>query len=225
MTGLSAAFALVILSVSPSSLAPAPVARSPLETGSLVFLEHSNPLVATWTKSDITHVAIVVRQEDVTWIYEATPGHVRRVALEQYLDELARMNHKRRRPIRAWSMPPRDDWEEQTRAALVSYLDSQLGRRYSVRNYVRGKKGDGVHCAELASAALEQTGRFQLHPHFAQHPGRLVAALDSDYLEPAELALPMIDDEPSWCSRTWRRWSSFGNWCRWSCYETWTFCW
>jgi hypothetical protein len=215
MSGLTTLCAVLALGASPA----------PLDTGTLLFLEHSNPIIAQWTRSDVTHVAVIVREDSDTWIYEATPGHVRRIVLDEYLDELARMNQNRRQPIRAWAMSPRQAWPEVEQQAFTAYLDSQLGRRYSVRNYVRGKEGDGVHCGELASSALEHTGRFQLQPHYAQDPGRLVAALARQYHQPVLLALPEPSEEVPWCQRAWRSWTSLSNWCRWSCYETWTFCW
>jgi hypothetical protein len=215
MSALTTLCAALVLGASPA----------PLETGTLLFLEHSNPIVAHWTRSDITHVAVAVREDSGTWIYEATPGEVRRVVLDEYLQELARMNRNRRQPIRAWAMTPREAWPEAEQHALAMFLASQVGRRYSVRNYLRRTTGDGVHCGELASSALERTGRFQLQPHYGQHPGRLVAALAADFHPPLLLGLPEPFEETSWCRRTWRSWTSFRDWCRWSCYETWTFCW
>ena len=55
-------------------------------------------------------------------------------------------------------MQPKKPLNEQHAADLKSYLDRQLDRRYSVRGIVRGKTGDGIHCAELASQALNVAG-------------------------------------------------------------------
>lgn len=58
------------------------VAPGELPDGSLVFLERCNYFVERYTNAPIGHVAVAVQEEGVTWIYEATPGHVRRVTWE-----------------------------------------------------------------------------------------------------------------------------------------------
>ena len=70
------------------------------ETGTILYLEHSNLVVERVTGSPLSHVAMVVQISGQPWIYEATPAEVRRVALANYLGEIAQLNRSRSTQIR-----------------------------------------------------------------------------------------------------------------------------
>jgi hypothetical protein len=224
MSGLATLCSALILATSPTAMSPSLELRE-IPTGTLLYLQHSNPLVASWTQSDVTHVALAVQKEETTWVYEATPGQVRRVELESYLEELSRMNRGERRPMELWALAPIERFQEQECRKLQEFLDQQLGRRYSVRNYLRQRDGEGIHCGELAASALTETGRFHFKPFYSQAPGVLVERLRDHCQQPIQIAIPERSETPSWRTRTWQRWTAFRNWCPWACYETWTFCW
>ena len=59
-------------------------ANAELPDGSLIFLERSNRIVELYTSGKITHVGVVLNDEGEAWVYEATPGKVRRVRVAQY---------------------------------------------------------------------------------------------------------------------------------------------
>src|SRR5689334_19620962 len=82
------------LLVLPSVAARADSAPS-LPDGTLLFLENCNSVVEWRTKSDVAHVALVFHEGPDAWVYEATPGKVRRVLLDDYLTELSRLNRRR----------------------------------------------------------------------------------------------------------------------------------
>lgn len=224
MSGLAALCSVFVLAASPATVPPS-LEFPELPTGTLLYLQHSNPLVARWTRSDVTHVALAVRREKTTWVYEATPGEVRRVELQRYLEELSRQNQGNGRPMQLWALAPAEQFQDQECRRLEDFLDQQLGRRYSIRNYLRRRDGDGIHCGELAASALTETGRFHFQPFHSQAPGVLVEQMREYCRQPTQIAIPQPSEPPSWRTRTWERWTSFRNWCPWACYETWTFCW
>src|SRR5262245_34677787 len=109
--------------------------------GTLIFLENCNSIVELTTRGQIGHAALVFHDADTCWVYEATPAKVRRISLADYYAELARLNLRREanEKIRTWLLRPKSPYTAEEAARMREYLDAQIGRRYSVRNYVRGK--------------------------------------------------------------------------------------
>jgi hypothetical protein len=66
-----------------------------LPDGTLLFLENCNSIVEYTTHGEMAHVALVFRDGGDAWVYEATPAKVRRVLVEDYFAELARLNRGR----------------------------------------------------------------------------------------------------------------------------------
>lgn len=214
------AFLLVSLSL---------LGQATLDDGSLVVLENCNYWVERYTNAPIGHVAIAANENNQTWIYEATPGKVRRLTWDDYREELAALNSDRQRKkkeeIVTWVLEPKATLTREQTAALKRYLDGQLDRRYSVKGIVRGKTSDGIHCAELASHALNIAGLTDIDDCHKQSP---VAVRDaaSPVCEPAyHASFNAQIAEETWCARTWRHWTHWAAMCRWSCGEAWRFCW
>src|SRR5690606_12641317 len=203
----------MVLPARANNSAAATARPAPIPTGSLLVLTNSNKLVARWTSAEVTHVAIAVEEDGHVWVYEATPSKVRRIALAEYREELAEQNRSRTTPMALWVMTPDRPFDKREQLVMQRYLDAQLGRRYSIKNYVRSRPGDGIHCAELASSALQQTGRYLFGPHYAISPARLVKVLEHTYDEPSALALPRPIKNESWCQRSWKWWGGWADWC------------
>src|SRR5262245_8714404 len=131
---------------------------APPPDGTLLFLENCSSLVERATHGEIGHAALVFRNEGTCWVYEATPAKVRRVSLADYYAELARINARRdeKEKMRAWLLVPKTPYTAAEVAKMREYLDAQIGRRYSVRNYVRGKPG-GVHSANVGPVEVQVT--------------------------------------------------------------------
>jgi len=195
--------------------------------GSLLFLQNCNSVVELATRDEIGHVAVAFHDGDETWIYEATPGKVRRVRFAEYEQELARINARRsqRDAVRLWIVSPARKFTAAETTAMREYLDEQLGRRYSVKNYVVGQPGDGTHCAELAANMLNHSGRFDLADTHKIHPARLLAIIEPEYSLKTEHPIGAVAQTDPWYIRWSRCCRSTGNWCAWSCREAWSFCW
>ena len=123
------------------------------ETGTILYLKHSNAVVQQVTGSDVSHVAMVVQIADQPWVYEATPAKVRRVAFAKYLQEISWLNQSRGARIQVFEMRPAVALSTNQIQTIRAYMDVQLGRRYSVAAYVRGRNGEGIHCAEVLANA------------------------------------------------------------------------
>lgn len=214
---------LLALGASAEKAAPLPV----LEDGTLVCLENVNSVVEFSTRGKVGHVALAFRDGGTAYIYEATPGEVRRVSVAEYWQELARLNRRRDDDdqIRAIALRPKQPYSAAEVAAMRGYLDSQVGRRYSLRNYVRSKPGDGIHCAELASTTLNRTDRYGFEDCSHIHPQALYAAMKPLSAPPQELAIEPLAVKEPWCARAQRRTAEWFTWCGWSCQEVWYWCW
>ena len=222
----------------------------PPPDGTLLFLENCSSIVERTTRGQIGHAALVFRDEGTCWVYEATPAKVRRVTIADYYAELARLNARRDddEKMRTWLLRPKQAYTAAEVANMREYLDAQIGRRYSVRNYVRGKPGEahsakvgpvevqvavhaeskspgGIHCAELTSTTLNQSGRYAFENCHKINPQALYTAVLPTHAAPEELLLsPPTANEP-WCQRAQRRTAEWFNWCGWSCREAWAWCW
>jgi len=216
----------------------------------LIFLENCSSVVELTTRGQIGHAALVFHDDEVCWVYEATPGRVRRVTLADYYAELARINKRRDddEKIRVWLLRPKKAYTANEVSHMRDYLDAQIGRRYSVRNYVRGKPGDvhsakvgplqvhvsvdtgsksagGIHCAELTSTTLNRSGRYAFENCHKIHPQALYTALLPTHAAPDELLLSPPQVKEPWCQRARRRTAEWFAWCGWSCREAWAWCW
>jgi hypothetical protein len=202
-------------------------ARTPFPSGTLFFLENCNSVVQWSTGGQIAHVAILLNEGSRPLVYEATPGKVRKLALDEYYIELARLNERRKEDekIRLHALRPAPEFSAEEIGKLREFLDSQLGRRYSVKNYVRGKPYDGIHCAELTATALNETGRYEFHDCHTIHPQALYTTILEKSAAPQIVALPKLVEKESWCVRAQRRWLAWFAWCRWSSREAWLFLW
>jgi hypothetical protein len=209
-------------------LAALAVSAPSLEDGTLLFLENASSVVEYSTKGKVGHVAMVFKDAGECWVYEATPGEVRRVPIDEYYADLARINRRRNaeKAVLAIACSPTPAYTAAEVATMRDVLDGQLGRRYSVRNYVRTRPGDGIHCAELASTVLNASGRFEFENNAKIHPAKLFAEIESSpHYGPAEEILLQPAAKEPWCTRAQRRTAQWFNWCGWSFQEAWLWCW
>ncbi len=208
-------------------LASLACSASPLEDGTLLFLENANSVVKVATGGKIGHVAIVMTDEGKPWIYEATPARVRRVSPGAYYEELARINSKRddeAKKIRALAYRPAKPYTAAEKQAMRQFLNAQIGRRYSVMNYVKDENGDGIHCAELTCATLNDSGRYSFEEPGSINPGALCRQIEATHRAAALVSLPDTTPQESWCQRADRRWGEIWRWSLWGCGEAWSFC-
>ena len=208
-------------------LASLACSASPLDDGTLIFLENANSVVKVTTGGKIGHVALVMSDQGRPWIYEATPARVRRVTPETYYEELARINAKRdedEKKIRMLAVAPQRSYTDAEKAAMREFLSSQMGRRYSVMNYVKDKDGDGIHCAELAGQTLNASGRYSFDEPRSVHPARFYDLVQPTHKSAVLVELPSAAAQETWCQRADRRWGEIWRWSLWGCGEAWTLC-
>jgi hypothetical protein len=193
--------------------------------GTIVVLENSNLAVETYTHSETTHVGMLIYTGAEWTVYEAAPKAVRKLSLENYYQELSRLNHHKFEPhrLRLRLYQPRQPYSAKELAAIRKFLDSQVGRRYSIKGIVRGKPGDGIHCADLVSTALLQTGRYRFDETHTVSPGSLVEQVQATHEKPIDVELPPYEKNGSWCERSRNWWGGMCSWCSWACWELCTF--
>ena len=170
--------------------------------------------------------------------------------IAEYYAELARLNARRDddEKVRIWLLRPKQPYTAHEVAKMREYLDAQIGRRYSVRNYVRGKPGEaafgeGRSCGDSGRRRIERQvgrrnplrradldhaqpiGRYKFENCHTINPQALYTAVLPTHAAPDELLLsPLVVKEP-WCQRAQRRTAEWFNWCGWSCREAWAWCW
>jgi hypothetical protein len=198
-----------------------------LSDGTLLFLENCSSVVEHTTHGEIAHVAILFRADAQQWIYEATPAKVRRVKIDEYLLELARLNDRRKveEKVRVLALAPSPRYSTNELARMRAFVDNQLGRRYSVKNYLRGKPYDGIHCAELTAKTLNASGRFALADCHKLNPQSLYNSIVWTHGEPQILRIPSLEAPDPWLTRMQRTSLAWCTWCRWFGREAWLFLW
>jgi hypothetical protein len=199
---------------------------APVADGSLLFLENSNQFVELYTGADVSHVAVVVYIDRVPHVYEALPAQVRLLALDEYFAEIGQINRGRSdaNKIRVWLAEPKVAYSAQQLGAMRAELDARLGQRYSVKTYVRGK-GDGIHCAELATRALCAAKVLAVEKPESVSPDGLLKLVYGRSRELHILEIAEPDKRPRWIRRRWDDVCGFASWCRWSSWEACTWCW
>jgi hypothetical protein len=207
-------------------LATLACSASPWDDGTLLFLENANSVVKVATGGKIGHVAIIMHEGSQPWIYEATPARVRRVTPATYYEELARINAKRDddQKIRMLAVAPEQPYTDAESKAMREFLSSQMGRRYSVINYVKNQEGDGIHCAELAASCLSASGRHSFGEPRSIHPSRFYDLVQPTHKSPTLVEFPAAAAKETWCQRADRRWGEIWRWSCWGCGEAWAFC-
>ena len=196
-----------------------------LEDGTLLALHNSNKVVSRYTGSDVNHIAMIINVSGSPWVYEATPAEVRRVPLSTYYREIGELNARRHQPMQVWVHRPRRVYAPAQIACMKAFLNGQVGRRYSVKNYVRNRSSDGIHCAELAATTLTWSGRFEFEDPYQENPASLMVKVSEWYRPPVLASIRRPKPEGSWCSRSWQSWAGFFSWCNWAWHESWTWCW
>lgn len=173
-----------------------------VETGSLLVSEGDCLAVKVFTGSPYTHVAGVVIEDGRPFVYDSQNGiGVRKQTLENYLaatrpDELRLLN-------------PTDPFNEDQANEFRQCLEGQLGRPYSVRHHLTGRRCDGVHCAEYMTDALMAADLIRAERPPRVSPASLRSGLlrhdlyaETQTIEIAELQ-PKRPEKVGWCEGLW----------------------
>lgn len=127
-----------------------------VEDGSLLFVENGNNFVVYETDSTITHVAIILKEDDEFWVYESVMPKVRKIKLKDYFKEIEKLNFGKteENKRKLWLANPKIPLTNNQKNTLKVYLEKQIGRKYSINGYFMKKSVKGIHCGELVGEAL-----------------------------------------------------------------------
>lgn len=185
------------LNVATAEIVPA------MQTGTLLVTEGDCLAVRIYTKSRFTHVAAVVVRNGSPLVYDAANGTgVRCQTLAGYL--------KTQSPNEIHILQPRKPLSERHCEKFEKYLDSQLGRSYSVRHHLTGERSDGVHCSEYVTNALISCGMLKAARPSRVSPASLVVGVTRHKLhlpiQSVRIEREIIVEEPadSWYGRLWQ---------------------
>lgn len=194
-----------------------------MEDGTLLFVENGQNLVECYTHSKYSHVAIVIDDH----VYEANPPMIQKHSLLEWFTNIGKHNEGTASPALVVVMLPDKPYSEKEIGNMREYLEKQVGRRYSVKGYLRKIPGDGIHCSEMCASALEASGRCDFPEPNCTYSPRDLHEFIADYHQfgkklyvriKGEYRRPVTSRWKDW----WKHKSSM---CGWSCIETMTFCW
>jgi hypothetical protein len=144
---------------------------SSIPDGSIIFVENGSDIVKNITNSYLTHVAIVFNE----YVYESNHPKVKKTPVEKYL----KIN---KNIIILSSKVPYSNKEVKN---MQRFAESQIGKKYSVKAYIRGIPAEGMHCSEYISEILIKSGRYQSSVPSRVTPGSLWKSIKNDYEEKA----------------------------------------
>lgn len=210
-------------------LSPVMAYGSGFEDGTLIFLENSSNIVECYTDSSYSHVAIVMSDDNgKQWLYNAEPPKIRKYDPLEYFEVIGRMNEGTKSKVVTSIVRPRRPYSKEEKKRMRSYLEDQIGRRYSIRGYLRNIPGDGIHCSEMCAGAVESSGRRSFtRSNYRISPGYLRDLVSVGHYQQGKKLLVETkkQDQQSLCSRWSAWWKERGTLCGWSCWETLRFCW
>jgi len=112
-----------------------------IPSGSLIFIEGGNVIVQEFTNSSITHVGIIIKENNDYYVYEAIRPKVRKVLLNDYLKSI--------KDERIWIAKLKSNYHVDYEK-MKSYLDSQLNKKYAIKNYKKEKVDNKtIFCSQL----------------------------------------------------------------------------
>jgi hypothetical protein len=189
--------------LSREELTPPEIIESECRTGSLLFSRGDCLAVRIYTGSGYTHVATVVSSDHEPFVYDSTSGAgVRKLPLEEYLAT--------QRPDEVHLFHPRRTFTQEEARAFQAALEQQLGRPYSAKHHLTGRRNKGLHCSEYVTDALIAIDWLQAENPVKVSPASLLAGIvlhdvyrqgsTVELLQPVE---PEMESE-SWCPRMWQ---------------------
>jgi hypothetical protein len=174
-----------------------------LQTGSLLFSRGDCLAVKVFSQSSYTHVAGVIACGDDFVVYDSMNGvGIRKMGLSDYL--------RQQTPNTIHVVHPKDPFTMEKRDAYERHLESQLGRKYSVKHHLTGQRCDGLHCSEYMTDALMAAELISAQQPSRVSPGSLLEGVIKTkvYIHGNRLDLKsQLDSEPldrRWYHRAWR---------------------
>lgn len=173
-----------------------------VRTGTLLFSQGDCLAIKVFSKSDYTHVATVVVENGKPYVYESTNKvGVRKLPLTEYVSISA--------PDRLHVMQPDFRFNEKLRKPFVAHLREEIGRPYSVKHHLTGKRCEGLHCAEYVTDALMASDIIRAQNPPKVSPASLHAGIEQANLYHCSLVLnlepppPVREEGDGWCDSLW----------------------
>jgi hypothetical protein len=175
-----------------------------MQTGTLIFSSGDCLAIKVFTASRYTHVGAVVLRDGKPYVYESANGTgVRRVTLERYLDYQSTDVF--------YVFQPREPFSDECAAVFTNRLESQLGRPYSIKHHLTGRRAKGMHCSEYVTDALSAAELVRVKKAPRVSPASLAdGILEMGLYEPRGTAV-IVEPVPkrvagdNWCERMWSR--------------------
>lgn len=176
--------------------------HSQCQTGSLLFSTGDCLAVRAYTGSRYTHVAAVVESEGKIWVYDAMNGRgVRKLSLEEYLEIQT--------PDEVTLLQPCRSFTADEAASFRAALERDLGRPYSVRQFLSQRRTEARHCSEYITDAFIEIDWLRAENPAHVSPASLLAGITQHaiYWKGETIRIPPrlvpIPEPAGWCARVW----------------------
>ncbi|HUG19645.1 MAG TPA: YiiX/YebB-like N1pC/P60 family cysteine hydrolase [Planctomycetaceae bacterium] len=172
------------------------------QTGTLLFSQGDCVAVKVFSGSPYTHVAAVVVEHGVPYVYDSSNGYgVRKQPLSEYIEFLA--------PSELHVLQPVFRFNDKLTEPYAAKLKSEIGRPYAVKHHLSGERCAGLHCAEYVTDALMASDIIRAKNPTRVSPASLLQGIrQADlYRESLTLTLHVPDSRSessdSWCGQLW----------------------
>jgi hypothetical protein len=175
-----------------------------VQTGSIIASRGDCLPVRLYTQSPYTHVGTVVVEDGRPVVYDSMIRiGVRCQSLDEYLESQRPCDIELFHPIKPFTQAQAKNFGK--------YLHDQVGRPYGVKQYVTGREGKGLHCAEYLTQALIASEHVTSENPALVSPAGIVECVtkyeiyavgDKSNLPPVPVPPPL--PATTWCGRLWQ---------------------
>jgi hypothetical protein len=134
--------------------------------GSVIFWENGflvRPIERA-TGSDLVHVAIILYEDGIPYVYEATWPRVQKMTYVDYIQHLESIKqrpHLIKLGFKWFILQPIEPYTFDQLDAMKKYARSQLGREYMMRGYWKNREVRGIMCSQYVSLIIAKSGRIK----------------------------------------------------------------
>lgn len=144
------------------------------QDGSIILFQDSfmTHVIENKTGSDLTHAAIIFQNQGKLWVYESAPPAVVRIPFDEY--------KKRFKTSKYYIYSRNQPFKKEQTEKMLKYADSQLGRKYMLRQWLLERETKGIHCSQYAGNILQASGLYQ-SKNYKESPVAILNKIKSTY--------------------------------------------
>jgi hypothetical protein len=153
-------FASLFILLSLSGVIYADKPGNNLKDGTVIVWENGNYLnhIQAITGSNKTHAAIILYEDGMPYVYEASRPDVHRYPLASYY-EIIEEHYERLPKLKVYFIEPKKEYTKEELIKMKIYANDQLGRAFGVGSYFSRRSLITIHCGEYVGNVIGKSGR------------------------------------------------------------------